>query len=149
VDGAPAGGFRGPSPGKSGGVTSTFRPGLGGAAKAVADRARSLVRLEVQLALAELKQKVAALGLGIGLLAGAAFFGLFALALLIAAVAAAVATALAVWLALLVVAGGLLLLAGTLVLVGLSLLRKASPPVPRQALEEARLTAEALRDGGN
>jgi len=124
------------------------RPGLGGAAKLVADRARSIVRLEIQLALAELKHKLVALGLGIALLAVGALFVLFALTFAIAAAAAALATALSVWLALLVVGGALLLLAGALGVVGVTLLRRASPPVPAQALEEARLTAEALRNGG-
>jgi membrane protease YdiL (CAAX protease family) len=44
------------------------RRGLGAAAKAVSERASSIVRLELQLAAAELKKKVVALGLGIGLL---------------------------------------------------------------------------------
>ena len=44
------------------------RRGLGAAAKLVSERASSLVRLELQLAAAELKQKVVALGLRIALL---------------------------------------------------------------------------------
>ena len=148
MGGATACGFRAGGGGKSGAVSSASdRHGLGGAAKAVADRARSIVRLELQLALAELKHKLAALGLGIGLLATAGLIGLFVLGLVVAAAAAALATALAVWLALLVTAGGLALVAGALALVGRALVRKATPPVPEQALEEARLTAEALRNG--
>src|SRR5438034_722750 len=61
------------------------RPGLGAAAKLVADHGRAIVKLELALAAAELKKKVAALRLGIGLLAGAALFGLFALAFALAA----------------------------------------------------------------
>ena len=123
------------------------RPGLGGAAKLVADHARSLVKLELALAATELKKKVAALGIGIGLLVGAAVFGLFALAFAFAAAAAAIATTLSVWLALLIVTGGLLLLAGLLGVFGLGAVRKGTPPVPEQALEEARLTTEALKNG--
>ncbi len=123
------------------------RPGLGGAAKLVADHARSLVKLELALAATELKKKVAALGIGIGLLVGAAVFGLFALAFALAAAAAAIATTLSVWLALLIVTGGLLLLAGLLGVFGLGAVRKGTPPVPEQALEEARLTTEALKNG--
>jgi len=65
----------------------------------------------------------------------------------VAAAAAAIATVLAVWLALLVMFGGLVLVAGLLGVIGARLLRKGSPPVPRQELEEARLTTEALRNG--
>jgi hypothetical protein len=123
------------------------KAGLGGAAKAVADRARSIVRLELQLAATELKRKVAALGIGIGMLVGAALFGFFALAFALATVAAAIATVLSTWLALLIVTGGLLLLVGALATFGLGAIRKGAPPVPEQAIAEAKLTAEAVKNG--
>jgi hypothetical protein len=123
------------------------RPGLGGAAKLVADRARSIVRLELELAASELKRKVAALGLGIALLAGAAIFVLFALAFAVATIAAAIATVLSTWLALLIVTGALFLLAGLLVALGLGAIRKGTPPIPEQAIQEAKLTMEAVKDG--
>jgi hypothetical protein len=123
------------------------RPGLGGAAKLVADRARSIVRLELQLAATELKKKLAALGIGIGLLAGSAIFGVFALGFLFATIAAAIATAVSTWLALLIVTAGLILFAGVLAAVGVALLKKGTPPVPEHALEEMKLTAEALKNG--
>lgn len=121
--------------------------GLGSAARHVRERARSVVRLELQLAAAELKQKLASLGLGIGLLVGAALFSVFAFALAIATVVAAVATVLATWLALLVVTAGLFLLVGVLAAVGVAKVRKGTPPVPEQAIAEAKLTTEALRNG--
>jgi len=121
--------------------------GLSGATKRVADHARSIVRLELQLAAAELKRKAAALGVGIALLLGAAVFGLLALLFGLAAATAGIATALPVWLSLLVMFGGILLLAATLGAVGAALLRKGSKPVPEQALAEAQLTTEALRNG--
>jgi hypothetical protein len=123
------------------------RPGLGGAAKLVADRARSIVRLELQLAAAEVKQKVAALGIGIGLLVGAGLFGFFGLGFLFATAAAALATTLSTWLALLIVTGALFLLAGVLAVVGLGMVKKGTPPVPAQAIEEAKRTTEALKNG--
>lgn len=123
------------------------RRGLGLAAKLVSERASSLVRLELQLAAAELKRKVAALGIGIALLAGAALFGVFALGFGLATAAAALATTVSTWLALLIVAGGLALLAAVLGAIGLGLLRKGTPPVPVQAIEEAKLTTEALKNG--
>jgi len=121
--------------------------GLSGATKRVADHARSFVRLELQLAAAELKRKVAALGLGIALLATAAVFGLIALAFGLAAATAGIAVALPVWLALLIMFGGLFLIAGVLGAVGLVMLKKGSKPVPEQAIEEAQLTTEAIRNG--
>jgi hypothetical protein len=123
------------------------KAGLGGAAKAVADRARSIVRLELQLAATELKAKVAALGIGIAMLVGAALFGFFALAFALATVAAAIATVVSTWLALLIVTGGLFLLVGALAAFGIGAIRKGAPPVPEQAIAEAKLTAEAVKNG--
>ncbi len=121
--------------------------GLSGATKRVADHARSIVRLELQLATAELKRKAAALGIGIALVAAAAMLALTALAFGLAAATAGIATALPVWASLLIMFGGLLLLAMILGGVGAALLKKGSKPVPEQAIEEARLTTEALRNG--
>jgi hypothetical protein len=121
--------------------------GLSGATKRVADSARSFVRLELQLAASELKRKAAALGIGIALAATAALFALIALAFGLAAATAGIAVALPVWLSLLIMFGALLLLAGILGGAGVMLLRKGSKPVPEQAIEEAQLTTEALRNG--
>lgn len=121
--------------------------GLSGATRRVADHARSFVRLELQLAAAEMKKRLAALALGIALAASAAVFGLIALAFGLAAATAAIAIALPVWLSLLIMFGGLLLLAGTLGGIGLILLKRGAKPVPEQAVEEARLTTEAIRNG--
>jgi heme A synthase len=120
---------------------------LGGAAKLVADRARSIVRLELELAVSELKRKVAVLGFGIALLVGAAIFLFFALAFALATIAAAVATAVSTWLALLIVAAALFLLVGLLAAVGIAAIKKATPPIPEQAINEAKLTAEAVKNG--
>lgn len=120
---------------------------IGGAAKLVADKASSVVRLELALAAAELKRKLRALGLGIVLVAGAAVFVLFGLVLGLATIAAALATVFSTWLALLIVTGGLFLLAGVLAVLGIGRIKKGTPPVPEQAIAEAKLTAEALRNG--
>jgi Putative Actinobacterial Holin-X, holin superfamily III len=49
------------------------------------------------------------------------------------------------WAALLIVAGVLLLIAVALALVAMSLFKRGAPPVPEQAIEEARITTEALK----
>jgi len=118
---------------------------VGATAKEVAERASAITRLELELAQLELKRKVAALGLGTGLVAGAAVFGLYAVGFGLAAAAAGLATALDLWLALLIVAGAVLLVAGVLGAIGASRLRSATPPVPTRAIEEAKRTTDALR----
>ena len=123
--------------------------GVGPAAKQVAEHASSLARLELELAMLELKKKVAALGIGIGLGLGALLFVLFATGFAFATIAAALATAMSTWLALLITTGILLGLSGLLAGVAVFLVRKGTPPVPEQAIEEARLTSEALKSDGN
>ncbi|HEY6961905.1 MAG TPA: phage holin family protein [Gaiellaceae bacterium] len=119
--------------------------GVGGAAKLVADHASSIAKLEIELAVLELKKKVVALGLGIGLGVGAAIFGLFMLGFLFATVAAVLATFLSTWLALLIVTVFLGVLAGTLGILALGSIKKGSPPVPEQAIREAKLTTAAIK----
>jgi len=121
--------------------------GLSGAAKRVGDHARSIVQLELQLAAAEVKRKVVALAAGIGLVAAAAVLVLLALVFAVAAAAAGMATALPVWAALLVMFGGLLVLAALIGAIGVWFLRRGAKPVPEKAIAEARLTTEALRNG--
>lgn len=119
--------------------------GVGAAAKQVAEHASSIVRLELELAALELKKKVLALGIGIGLALGAALFSVFLVALLLATVAAAFATFLAPWLAILVTAGIVFLLVGALGGLAVAAFKKGAPPVPEQAIHEAKLTSEALK----
>ena len=78
---------------------------------------------------------------------GAAVFGLFALGFGLATAAAALATTVSTWLALLIVTGALVLFAGALGAIGVGRLRKGTPPIPVQAIEEAKLTTEALKNG--
>jgi hypothetical protein len=128
---------------------ATEKPGVGPAAKQVAEHASALARLELELAALEIKKKVAALGIGIGLLVGAGVFLFYATGFGLAAAAAGLATVVSTWLALLIVFGALVLLSVVLALVGMGLIKKGSPPVPRQAVAEARLTTEALRSNGS
>lgn len=123
------------------------RAGLGRAVKEVTERLSSIVRLELQLASLELKRKVSALGMGIGLGVGALVFGVFMLGFLFATIAAALATLLATWLALLIVTVFLLLLTGTLGLLSIRAIKRGTPPVPKQAIQEAKLTTSALKRG--
>jgi hypothetical protein len=127
----------------------TERPGVGPAAKEVAEHASTLARLELELAGLELKRKIGALGLGIGLLVGAAVFIFYGIGFGLAAGAAALALALPWWAALLIVFGALFLIALVLGLVGFSSIRKGTPPVPEQAMTEAKLTTEALKRNGS
>jgi predicted PurR-regulated permease PerM len=126
-------------------ATSNGHRGLGGAVKAVAERASALVRLELELAALEVKEKLAAIGFGIGLTLGAAVFAVFAFGFLFATIAAALATFLATWLSLLIVTLFLFVLVAVLGLLGIRSIKKGTPPVPKQAIHEAKLTTTAIR----
>src|SRR5215210_4324998 len=123
--------------------------GVGTAAKQVAEHASALAKLELELAGLELKRKAGALGAGVGLGVGAALLGLYGLGFLLATAAAALAIVLDTWLALLIVAASLLALAAVLGLFALARIRRGTPPVPEQAIREAKLTSEALKANGN
>lgn len=125
--------------------TPSSSPGVGAAAKSVAEHASALAKLEIELATLELKKKLGAFGVGIGLLAGALVVGLFFLGWLFATVTAALDTSMPKWLALLVVTLLLGVVAAVLAMLGLKKMKQGSPPVPKQALQEAKLTTEALK----
>jgi type VI protein secretion system component VasK len=124
-------------------------PGVGTSAKQVAEHASTLAKLELELAGLELKRKAGAFGAGIGLGIGAAVVAVYAVGFLFATAAVALATILDAWLAVLLVTLGLFALAGILGLLARARIRRATPPVPEQAIREAKLTTEALKANGH
>ena len=109
------------------------------------DSAR-LVRSEIQLAKAEVTSQVAVYGrvAALGAFAGAiAFLSLFALML---AGIFGLATQFSLWLSSLIVFGVMVLIAAIIALIAVRVVKKAKPPVPREAIAEARLVADDLRE---
>jgi hypothetical protein len=127
----------------------TPETGIGGTTKRIADRARSIIRLEIELARLELQRKLQQIGTGLGLGAGAAVLVFYAIGFLLAAAAAGLATTLPVWASLLIVAGAVLLIAAGLGIAARRSIQRSGPPVPQQAIEEARKTGDALRTNGH
>jgi uncharacterized membrane protein YqjE len=121
---------------------------LGTAAKTVAEHASSIFHLEIELATLELKRKISSLGIGIALGLGAALFLLYMFGFVFASVAAGFATFLDLWVALLITAGILLAFAALLGLLAVNRIQKGTPPLPEQAIREAKLTTEALKSDG-
>jgi hypothetical protein len=113
--------------------------------KAVQARARSLVQLNLELAKLEGKQKATAVGIAGGLAAVAGVLLVYAIGFAFAAIAAALSETLSLWLSLLIVAGILVLGAAIAGFLAMRFARKASPPKPSQALEEAARTVETLQ----
>ena len=123
--------------------------GLGAVARQVAEHTSSLFRLELELAQLELKKKVTNLGVGIGLAVAAVVFAFYGLGFLFATIAAGLATAMSTWLAILIVTIGLFLVAAILALIAKSRIEKGTPPIPEQAIREAKLTTEAFKSDGD
>jgi hypothetical protein len=107
-----------------------------------------LAGLNLELAKLEGKQKATAVGVAGGLVAGAAALLFYGIGFAFAAAAAGLAEALSLWLSLLIVAAAIFLIAGILGFLGMRFARKASPPQPSQAMQEADLTLKTLRGNG-
>ena len=112
--------------------------------KAITDDVKVLVRDEVQLAKSELVPAAKNAGIGGGLLAGAAFFGVSAVFLLyFCVVYVLVRLGLTEWLAFLIVGAALLLLAGLLAAIGITLVKRVKPP--QRAIKQATETVNQLK----
>jgi len=105
----------------------------------------TLVRQEIELAKAEVGQKVRSLRTGAVMLGAAAGAGLVALAGLIAFVILVLAVALPAWAAALIVFGVSVLAAGMLAKRGAAKLAEATPPVPEQTIETVKEDVEWLK----
>src|SRR6476646_2536031 len=113
--------------------------------RSVQQRAQSLVRLNLELAKLEAQKKAAALGVAAGLAFLAVVLLVYAIGFAFATAAAGLSEALPLWLSLLLVTLVILALAAVAGLLARRSARKASPPKPSQAIEEAQQTVEALR----
>ena len=120
--------------------------GVGGAAKQVAEHASAIARLELELASLELKKKVTSLGIGVGLAIGAALFGVLHGRLPARRRSPPGSRpSCRTWLALLIMTLFLAAARRGAGLIGRSRIKKGAPPLPEQAIREAKLTEEALR----
>jgi uncharacterized membrane protein YqjE len=101
-----------------------------------------LVRQEMELAKAELREKGKAAGVGAGMFGGAGLVALYAVGALTACAILALAIVVDAWLAALIVGGAYLALAGVLALTGRKKVEQATPPVPEQAIESSKEDVE-------
>ena len=119
--------------------------GIGRATREVVGRARSVAMLQVELALQEIKRKLAKIGIGLGLAIGALLVAVYAIGFLFAAAAAGLATTIPLWASLLIVGAVLLMITFLLLALAIRSFKAGAPPVPKQAIEEAKVTTETVR----
>ena len=118
--------------------------------KQLAEETSTLVRKELDLAKAELKQQGKEAGIGIGMFGGAGIAGLLALGSLTAFVIALLATGMKVWVAALIVTAVWAAVAGVLALVGRNKVQQATPPAEQtvETIKEDVQWAKTQRPSG-
>ncbi|MFK8907541.1 phage holin family protein [Streptomyces sp. YS-3] len=105
-----------------------------------------LVRGEMRLAQAEMKEKGKRYGKGGGLFGGAGVVGFLMLQALVATAIAALAVPLPVWAAALIVTAVLAVIAAVLALSGKKQVSQAAPPVPEQAIENVKADVAEIKE---
>ncbi|MBV8933609.1 MAG: phage holin family protein [Kutzneria sp.] len=108
-----------------------------------------LVRDEMRLAAAELRQKGKRAGTGAAFVGGASALGLYGGGALIASAILALTIVFAPWLAALIVGAAALVVAAIAALIGKKLVSAAVPPVPEGAAASVKADIEAVKEGLN
>jgi hypothetical protein len=126
---------------------------LGELVNDISQQASVLVREEIELARTEVTEKLTRLGRGAAVGAAAGVFAFLALIFFLHALAYFLADVLDgniditfIWPGYLIVTGLLILLAAVAGLVALRFVRRGSPPTPQAAIEEAKITRQALEE---
>ncbi|MFF8537525.1 phage holin family protein [Streptomyces sp. SAS_267] len=104
-----------------------------------------LVRGEMRLAQAEMREKGKRYGKSGGLFGGASLAGFLMLQALVATVIAALALLLPVWASALIVTGALGVLAAALALSGKKQIGRAAPPTPQSTIENVKADVAEIK----
>jgi uncharacterized membrane protein YqjE len=105
-----------------------------------------LVRGELRLAQAEMKEKGKRYGKGGGLLGGAGVVGFLMLQALVATAIAALAVPLPVWAAALIVTAVLGVIAAVMAMSGKKQVDQAAPPTPEQTVESVKADVAEIKE---
>ncbi len=106
---------------------------------------RRLTAAELSLFKAEMSAKAKDAGVGVGFLVGALLFLFFAFAVVVTTAVLAFALIVPAWLAALIVAGILLVLAGIAILIGVQSLKKVPPIIPEETMTSLGDDVRALK----
>jgi MFS family permease len=122
---------------QQGGNAMRERP-IGELFRELSEQTSTLIRQELELARAELKEKGREAGKGAGFLGGAGLLGLLAAGALTACLILLLDKAVAAWVAALIVALVYGAIAGVLALRGKERVQAATPPAPQQTVETVK-----------
>lgn len=124
----------------------TSERSIGELTRDVSEQTAVLVRKELALATAELKEKGRHAGIGVGLFGGAGVIGFYAVGALIATAILGLAEVVDAWLAALIVSVLLLVIVATAALIGKREVTQATPPAPEKARESVAVDVEAVKE---
>ena len=127
----------------------TAEKSLGEIVSEVSEKASLLVREEIELAKAEVTQKVTRLGKGAAVGAAAGVFLFFAFVIFLHALSwfwVDLLDLTSIWIGFLITTGILVVLGILAGLLALRLFKRGTPPTPELAIEEARKTREAIEE---
>ena len=108
---------------------------MGELVQRLSQQTATLVRQEIRLAQADLKEKGKRAGIGAGMFGGSGLVAFYAVGALITGLILLLAEAVAAWIAAFVVAAVLGLVAGVLAVTGKKQVEQATPPKPEAAIE--------------
>ena len=126
--------------------SATQGSSTGDLVKQLSEQVSVLVRDELKLARLEMTAKGKQAGLGAGMLGGSGLIALYGVACLLACAIIAISGVVAAWLAALIVGVALLAVSGSAALLGKARLRRATPPVPEQAVGSVKADVEEIKE---
>ena len=114
--------------------------------KTMTEQVSVLIRNELKLAQLEMTGKGKQAALGAGMFGAGGVVAVYGVGCLLACAIIAISGVVAAWLAALIVGVALLAAAGGLTLMGRGRLRKATPPVPAQAVADVKADVEEIKE---
>ncbi|HEY7266035.1 MAG TPA: phage holin family protein [Trebonia sp.] len=133
-------------PVKSPQIPAQREQSTGDLVKQLSEQVSLLVRDELKMARLEMTSKGKQAGVGVGMFGASGLGALYAIACLLAAAIIAISGVVQPWLAALIVGLALLAASAVAALVGRGRMRRAAPPVPKQAVDSAKADVEEIRE---
>jgi hypothetical protein len=112
----------------------------------MSEQVSALIRDELKLAQLEMTSKGKQAALGAGMFGVSGMVAVYGVGCLLACAIIAISGVVTAWLAALIVGVALLAAAGGLTLMGKGHLRKATPPLPTQAVADVKADVEEVRE---
>jgi membrane protein len=119
---------------------------LGDLLQRLSQQTATLVRQEIHLAQAEMKEKGKRAGIGAGLFGAAGVVALYAGGAAVAGVVLLIAQSVATWIAAFIAAGALAVVAAGMALAGKSQVAKATPPKPDAAIDSVQADVAEIKE---